>query len=184
MVVSYHALSQFASEVRRGTLIVRVLGAHAPTAHLPKRAELFRVVGSRFIALETIREDRFLRAVTKPLPKYSVRVSAFVVTVRWSLTGEDVGNIEAGRGEDSGRRRGTRSEEMGKKAGMNHSVSKITLHSEKFALGAIFGIGELHFSPLHILQLNLISLIPMYISDDPWVFKVDQGIVDKESTSG
>ena len=41
-------------------------------------------------------------------------------------------------------------EEMGKKSGMNRSISKIALHIEEFVLSAIFGIGELHLSSLHI----------------------------------
>jgi len=122
--------------------------------------------------------------VTKPFPKYSVSVGIIVLVVGWPLTGENVGNVDTGRGEYGGQRRRTCSEEMGKKMGANRSMSEVALHSEKFVLGTIFSIGELHPSPLHILQLDLISPIPMHISDDPWVFEVDQGIVDKELTSG
>ena len=78
-----------------------MLSAHAPATHLPKGAKIFGMVRSRLIALETIGEDGFLRAVTKPLPKYSTRVSAFAIAVGWSLTSEDMGNMEARGREDS-----------------------------------------------------------------------------------
>ena len=41
------------------TLIMRMLGAKAPTTHLPERTLLFDVVGARLIALEAIGELGF-----------------------------------------------------------------------------------------------------------------------------
>ena len=109
------------------------------------------MIRSRLVALETVGEDGFLRAVTKPLPEYSMHVGVFIIAVGWPLTSEDAGNMDARRGEYGGRRRGTHSKEMGKKTGMDHSMSEVALHGEKFVLGAIFGISKLHLLPLHIL---------------------------------
>ena len=109
------------------------------------------MVGTGLIAPKAIRKDRFLRAMAEPLPEYSMSVGIIILIVSRPLTSENAGNVNAGRGEYSGRRRGTCPEEMGKKVSTNCSVSKIALHGKKFVLGAIFGIGELHLSPLHIL---------------------------------
>jgi len=81
---------------------VGVLSAHTPATYLPKRAEVFGMIRPRLIALETVGEDRFLRAMTKPLPEYSACISTFITTVRWPLTSENVGNVEA-RGREDGR---------------------------------------------------------------------------------
>jgi len=81
---------------------VRMLSTHAPVARLPKRAEVFGVVRSRFVALETIRKNGFLRAATKPLPEYSVCIGIFIIAIGWPLTSEDVGDVEA-RGREDGR---------------------------------------------------------------------------------
>ena len=75
------------------------------------------------------------------------------------------------------------SKKMGKEAGTNHSMGKVTLHGEELVLSVVFSIGEFYFSPLHVFQLDLICPVPVYISDDPRVFEVNQGVVDKESTS-
>ena len=78
-----------------------MLSTHAPAARLPKGAEFFGMVGSRLIALETIGEDGFLRAVTKPLPEYSMCVGIFITAVGWPLASEDAGDVEAREREDS-----------------------------------------------------------------------------------
>jgi len=158
-----------------------VLSAHAPAARLPKRAEVFRVVRPQLIALETIGEDGFLRAATKPLPEYSARVGIFV---GWPLTSEDAGNVEA-RGREDGRWRWrTCSNNMREETSADRCVSKVLLHCKELGLSAVFSVGELHSSPLHILQLDLVCPIPVYVSDYPRVFEVNQGIVNKETTSG
>jgi len=160
-----------------------VLSAHAPAARLPKRAEVFGVVRPRLIALEITREDRFLRAATKPLSKYSARVGVFVIAIRWSLTSEDMGNVEA-RGRENGRwRQGTYLKHVREEMGTDRCVSKVSLHCKELVLGAIFSIGKLHSTSLHILQLNLVCPVPVYVSNYPRVFEVNQGIVDKEATS-
>jgi len=115
VVVRYDTPLQLTGKVRRGTLIVRMLGAHTPVARLPKRAEVFRVVRSRLIALETVGEDRFLRAAMKPLPKYHTRVSIFVIAIRWPLTSEDAGNVEVRGREDGQWQQGTRSNNVRKR---------------------------------------------------------------------
>jgi len=63
-------------------------------------------------------------------------------------------------------------------------MSEISLHCKELGLGAVFSIGELHFMPLHVFHLDLVCPIPVYISDYPRVFEVNQGVVDKEATSG
>ena len=68
MVVRYDALLCLAGEVRGGTLIVGVLGAHAPATRLPEGTKVFGMIRSRLIALEAIQEDRLFGAVTEPLP--------------------------------------------------------------------------------------------------------------------
>ena len=84
-----------------------MLGTHTPAACLPKGAEIFGMVGSRLVALETIGEDGFLRAATKPLPKHSTRVGVFIAAIGWPLTSKDTGDMKARGREDSGRQRGT-----------------------------------------------------------------------------
>jgi len=161
-----------------------VLSAHIPAAHLPKRAEVFGMVGSRLIALEAVGEDGFLRAATKPLSEYSARISIFVIAVGWPLTSKDVGNVKV-RGREDGRwQRRACSNKVRKETSMDCCVSEVSLHCKELGLGAIFSIGKLHSTPLHVFQLNLVCPIPVYVSDYPRVFEVNQGIVDKETTSG
>jgi len=73
---------------------------------------------------------------------------------------------------------------MREKTGTNCSMSKVSLHCEELGLGTILGIGKFHFSSLHVFQLNLICPIPVYVSDYPRVFEVNQGVVNKKATSG
>jgi len=63
-------------------------------------------------------------------------------------------------------------------------VSEVPLHCKELGLGAVFSIGELHSTSLHVFQLILVCPIPVYVSDYPRVFEVNQGVVDKETTSG
>ena len=79
-----------------------MLSTHAPAARLPKGTEVFGVVRSRFIAFETIGENRFLRAATKPLSEYSACIGIFVIVVGRPLTSKDAGDVEARGREDSG----------------------------------------------------------------------------------
>jgi len=76
------------------------------------------------------------------------------------------------------------SNEVRKEASTDCCVSEVLLHREELGLGAIFSIGKLHFASLHVFQLNLVCPIPVYVSDYPRVFEVNQGVVDKETTSG
>jgi len=184
MVIRYNTPLQLTSKVKGGTLIVGVLSTHAPAARLPKRAKVFGVIGSQLIALETVGEDGFLRVVTKSLPKYSMHVGIFAITVGWSLASKDTGNVET-RGREDGRwRRRVCSNKVRKEASTDRCMSKVSLHCKEFVLGAIFGISKLHSTPLHILQLSLVCPIPVYVSNYPRVFEVNQGVVDKEMTSG
>jgi len=113
-----------------------------------------------------------------------MRVSVLCIAVRWALTSEDTGNMKTGRREDSRWRRGTCPNKVRKKAGTDCSMSEVSFHCEELSLGVVFSIGKFHSSSLHILQLNLICPIPVYISDYPRVFEVNQGVVNKEATSG
>ena len=61
-------------------------------------------------------------------------------------------------------------------------MGEIALHSEEFSLGAIFGIVQLDPSSLHVGQLVLVCSVPVYVSDDPWVFEVNEGVVNEELT--
>jgi len=152
---------------------VGMLSTHTPVARLPKRAEVFGVVRSQFIALETIGENGFLRVAMKPLPEYSACISIFVIVVRWPLTSEDAGDVEA-RGREDGRwRRRTCLNKARKETSMNCCVSEVPLHCKELGLGAVFGVGKLHSTLLHVFQLNLVCPIPVYISDYPRVFEVD-----------
>ena len=150
MVIRYDTPLQLAGEVRGGTHIVGVLSAHTPATRLPQRTEVFRVVRSRLVALETIREDGFLRATTKPLPKYGARIGIFVIAIGWSLTSKDAGNVEARRRKDGGWRWGTCPNNMSEETGTDCCVSKVPLHCNELGLGTVFSVGKLHFMPLHI----------------------------------
>ena len=108
------------------------------------------MVRSQLIALETIGEDGFLRAMTKPLPEYCVCIGIFVIAVGWPLTSKDTGNMEV-RGREDGRwRQGTCSNNVGEKTSADCCVSEVLLHCKELGLGAVFSIGELHSMPLHI----------------------------------
>jgi len=63
-------------------------------------------------------------------------------------------------------------------------MSKVSLHCEELGLGAVFSIGKLHSASLHIFQLDLVCPIPVHISNYPRVFEVNQGVVNKDATSG
>ena len=63
-------------------------------------------------------------------------------------------------------------------------MSEVSLHHKELGLGAVFGIGKLHSMLLHVFQLDLVCPIPVYIGDYPRVFEVNQGVVNKEATSG
>jgi len=76
------------------------------------------------------------------------------------------------------------SNEVRKETSADRCVSEVSLHHKELGLGAIFSVGELHSMPLHIFQLNLVCPISVYVSDYPRVFEVNQGIVNKEATSG
>jgi len=67
---------------------------------------------------------------------------------------------------------------------MDCGMGEVPLHCQKLGLSVIFGIVQLHSSPLHVSQLVLVCSVPVYVRNDPWVFKVDEGIVDKEAASG
>ena len=141
------------------------------------------MVRFQLVALKTVGEDRFLRAATKPLPEYSAHVSIFVVAVRWPLTSEDMGNMEARGREDSWWRWGMCSNKVRKETGMDRCMSEVSFHCKELGLGAVFSVGELYSTLLHIFHLNLVCPIPVYVSDYPRVFEVNQGVVDKETTS-
>jgi len=79
-----------------------VLSTYAPVACLPKRTEVFGMIRSRLIALETVGEDRFLRAAMEPLSKYGACVSIFVIAIGWSLTSKDAGDVDTRGGEYGG----------------------------------------------------------------------------------
>ena len=89
-----------------------------------------------------------------------------------------------GRRKDSRWRRGTCLNKVREKVGTDCSVSKVPFHCEEPSSSAVLSVGEFYSSSLHVLQLNLICPIPVYISDYPRVFEVNQGVVDKETTSG
>jgi len=76
------------------------------------------------------------------------------------------------------------SDEVQKETSTDRCMSKVPLHCKELGLGAVFSIGKLHSTSLHVFQLDLVCSIPVYISDYPRVFEVNQGVVDKETTSG
>ena len=76
------------------------------------------------------------------------------------------------------------SNKVGKEMSTNRCVGEILLHYKELGLGMVFSVGKLYSTPLHVFQLDLVCPIPVYISDYPRVFEVDQGVVDKETTSG
>jgi len=120
----------------------------------------------------------------KPLSEYSVRIGIFVIAIRWPLTSEDAGNVEA-RGREDGRwRQRTCLNNVREETSTDRYVSKVSLHCKELGLSTIFSVGKLHSTPLHVFQLNLVCPVPVYVSDYPRVFEVNQGIVDKEVTSG
>jgi len=71
---------------------------------------------------------------------------------------------------------------VGLKASAYCCMSKIALHGKEFGLGTIFYIVQLDSLSLHVGQLVLVRLVPVHISDDPWVFEVDEGVVNEELT--
>ena len=98
------------------------------------------MVRSRLVALEAIREYRFLWAMTKSLPQYLTSVSVFVLIIWWPLAGEDTGNMNR-RGRECRRWRwGACFDEVGSEAGTNGSVSEITLYREELAFEAVSGV--------------------------------------------
>jgi len=68
VVVYYDTPLYLAGKVRGGTLIVGMLGAHAPTTRLPEGTKIFGMIGSQLIALEAIWENGLRRAAMEPLP--------------------------------------------------------------------------------------------------------------------
>ena len=64
----------------------------------------------------------------KSLPQYCTYVSVFALTVWWSLTGEDTGNMEAGRREYRGQRWGTCFDKVREKACTNGGVSEVSFY--------------------------------------------------------
>ena len=72
---------------------------------------------------------------------------------------------------------------MGNEAGTNGSVSKISFYREELAFEVVSGIVQFHPSSLHVVQLGLVCPIPVYVSNDPGVLEVDQGVVNKKAAS-
>ena len=91
MVIHHNTLLGLTCEVRGGTLIVGVLGAHAPMTGFQKGAEVFRVIRTQFVALKTVWKDGFLRMMTESLPEDGARVGIFVIG--WTLTCEDARDV-------------------------------------------------------------------------------------------
>ena len=48
----------------------------------------------------------------------------------------------------------------------------------------VFCIVQLNPSLLNISQLILVHPVPVYVCNDPWIFKVNESVVDKKATSG
>jgi len=59
-------------------------------------------------------------------------------------------------------------------------MGEVMLHGKELGLSAILGIVQLNSLSLHVSQLILVRLVPVYISNDCWIFEVDEGIVDEE----
>jgi len=74
-------------------------------------------------------------------------------------------------------------DQMREKLGAGGSVSKVALHSKELGLSSIFSVSQFYLSPFHVLQLNLVCLISMHVSNNPRIFEVNEGIVDKDSAS-
>ena len=141
------------------------------------------MVGPRLVALETIREDRLLWAATEPLPQYCAGVGVFVFAVRWPLTGKDAGNMEARGREYRGWRWGACFDKVGGQTSANGGVSKVPLYCQKFTFDTVLGVVQLYPSPLHVVQLDLVRPVAVYVSDNPRVFEVDQSIIDEKAAS-
>jgi len=75
-------------------------------------------------------------------------------------------------------------DKVGLKMSTYYYMGEIMLHSEELGLGTIFSVVQLNSSSLYIGQLVLVCLVPMHVSDNPQVFKVNESVVDKELTGG
>ena len=62
-------------------------------------------------------------------------------------------------------------------------MSKVAFDRQELALDAVLGVVQLYLSSLHVVQLSLVCPIPMYVSNDPRIFEVNQSVVNKEATS-
>ena len=63
-------------------------------------------------------------------------------------------------------------------------MGEIVLHSEELSLGVVFSVVQLDPLLLQVGQLVLVRSVPMYVSNNPWVFEVNKSIVNEEPTSG
>ena len=63
-------------------------------------------------------------------------------------------------------------------------MSKVTLHGEELGLGVVLSIVQFDSSLLYVSQLILVCPIPVHISDNPWILKIDKSIVNVKMASG
>ena len=105
--------------MRRGAIVVSMLGAKAPAASLPKGTLLNPMTGFVLIAPETIREFDLVSPMS--LAEYCATFSTvFFFDIRWALGSEDTWNpMVTSRDEEGRGGRGTCGKEMLLKAGMN-----------------------------------------------------------------
>ena len=101
-----------------------------------------------------------------------------LLNVRWSLSGEDTGNVDSVSG------RGANTIEVGSESSANRGIHEVALHHTKLGLGIVFSLVKLNALVLYCLELTLMRSIPINISDNTGVFKINDGVVDKKSGSG
>ena len=70
------------------------------------------------------------------------------------------------------------------KSGVNSSVSEVSFHHTKFALGTVFSPVKLDLLALYCLEFTLMCLISINVSDNTRILEINNGIVDEESGSG
>ena len=94
------------------------------------------------------------------------------------MSGEDAGNVNSVSG---GR---TNAIKMGDELSADGSVGEMSFHHTEFALSVVLPSIELNLLALYCLELTLMHLISVDVSNNTRVLEIYDGIVDEKSGGG
>jgi hypothetical protein len=169
-----NAAASGALVVRVFTVVVGVLRAEAPPAGLPEGALVATVVGLLLVTFEAIGEGWL---APSSLAQYGAAcdcdISVHIFIIIWrSLSGVNGGDRHGGW---SG---GACFVQVREESGTDGGMGKAALHIEQLTLDATLVVLYLRATPLEPFKLVNIGAVPMDVSYDSRVSKIDDSVVN------